>query len=289
MTRYDQAAPEPQGTDSGRHRRIGPVLLAFATGIALAPPGPGGAHEFWIEATPGPLAPEAVLSTHVRVGEDLVGDTLSWLPDTMSSMRHVPPGEDAADIPARLGDLPAIGALPLTEPGLHRLTVTTNPSYVVFDDMAEFADYLAYEGLDDVVDMHRARDLAETEIAEEYLRYARTLVQVGPVAPGQQDAPTGLALELVVDGTPFGEDPIVPVALYWQGEPLPSVQVAVFHRRGGNASTRRLFTTDDDGRIALPVSEEGIYLLNAVRMDPADGPGSVTWRSHWASMTFARP
>ena len=251
---------------------------------------PASAHEFWID----PQVADGTLTAHLRVGEDLRGDTLSYLPTTIASMRYLPPGGAAAEIGARIGDMPAIAGVALGVPGLHRLAVETLPAYIVFDDMAEFGDYLAYEGQEAVLDAHRARGLPETGIAEEYLRHARALVQVGPVGAGAGDTSSGMAFELVADGTPFAPDrDTLDLSLTWRGAPEADTQVALFHLPAGGAAgpdtVRGLHRTDAAGRVTVPLAGPGTYLLNAVRIEPAHGPGSVVWRSHWASLTFTLP
>ena len=260
--------------------------LALACLACLWLPGPLSAHEFWIDAGPD-------LTADIRVGQDFSGAALPYLDRTIAAMTHVSPGGETA-IPARLGDVPAIAGLAAPGDGLHLLTIETNPAYVVFDTLPEFEEYLAYEGLSLVAEAHRARGLPDTEIAEEYFRNARALVQVGPVGPGDTDRPTGLPLELVVQGTPFGGDGApVDLRLTWQGAPVPDTQVALFHLPDGGTApkdtVRTLATTDADGAVRFDPQGAGGYLFNAVRVEPAEGPGSVVWQSYWASLTFDLP
>ena len=267
-----------------------PSPLVRAALLALVPLGaPSTAHEFWI----APAAPRAEAgqtgTADLRVGDMLSGQAFPWLDEqTGDAAVHAPGG--TRQITGRDGDRPAL-SFALTEPGLHVITYRAVPNYVVFDDMADFAEALEYEGLDWVVAEHEARGLPPVEIAEAYIRNARALVQVGPAASGDTDRPTGMPLELVVLGNPYvaGQDAI-DVHLTWQGAPQPDVQVSVFRRPPGGTApgdvVRSLLTTDAGGRVRVPVAEDGVYLLNAVRMDPVSGPGSVVWQSHWASLTF---
>ena len=263
------------------HLRLRIALLA---GLLL--PGALDAHEFWIDAGPD-------LTADLRVGQDFSGAALPYLDRTIRSMRHVAP-DSTVEVAARLGDIPAIAGLSPAKDGLHALTVETQPAYVVFDSLTDFEDYLAYEGLASVVDLHRDRGLPEDDIAEQYIRNARALVQVGPVGPEDRDRATGLPLELVIAGTPFGaaDDPL-DVRLTWQGAAVEGTQVALFHLPDGGTApadtTRTLATTDETGTVRFARQGPGRYLLNAVRMEPADGPGSVVWQSHWASLTFDLP
>lgn len=260
---------------------------ALAVLICAVAAQPLTAHEFWIDAEPDG---EGQVSANLRVGQDLSGFALPYLNTTIKAMTHVSPSM-LRPIDARLGDRPAIRGLKVKERGLHILTVETNPSYIVFKDTPEFEDYLAYEGLTDIAAQHRGRGLPEMEIAEEYIRNARALVQVGPVGQKDTDRPTGLPFEIVIDGSPFveGQDTFA-VQLTWQGTAAADTQIAMFHvpdeGSSPDATIRTLLRTDDNGYAQFEKAGGGEYLLNAVRIAAVEGPGSVVWRSHWASLTF---
>ena len=139
---------------------------------------------------------------NMRVGQDFLGQALPYLTNTIAAMIHWSPA-GAASVEARLGDLPAMQGISLDQPGLHRLTLETKPAYIVFDDLAEFGDYLVYEGLQGTVNLHIERGLPDTEIAEGYIRNARALIQVGPADANQRDTPTGMPFEITALENPF--------------------------------------------------------------------------------------
>ncbi|MDI3336878.1 DUF4198 domain-containing protein [Defluviimonas aestuarii] len=281
------------------HKKLGghalkPIPARFLAQLVLialvATSQPLDAHEFWIDAGPGrPVMGESV-SADLRVGQDLSGAALPYLDTTFRSMTHVS-REGVEPLASRLGDRPAINDVTFGSNGLHILTVETHPAYIVFDTMPEFEAYLAYEGLTEIADRHRARGLPDTGVAEEYLRNARALIQVGSIGNSDVDRPTGMPFEIVVDGTPFiaGKRTLT-VRLTWQGAAAPHIQIALFHLPSGGTApgdtTRTLVETDGEGYAEFPMPGTGQYLLNAVRIEPADGPGSVVWQSHWASVSF---
>ena len=271
------------------HRLPISPLRALPWLVTLALAVPSHAHEFWIE----PARPQAEVgrpgAADLRVGGMLSGQRFPWLDEQTAAARLNAPG-GSREITARDGDRPAL-SYPLAEPGLHIVTYEAVPNYVVFNDLAEFAEALEYEGLEWVLAAHEARGLPPTEIAEGYIRNARALVQVGPPGPGDLDRPTGMPFELVVLGSPYlPKQAEIEVKLTWEGEPQAGVQVSVFRRPAGGTAPkdvlRSLATTDGEGRVRIPISESGFYLLNAVHMEPVAGPGSVVWQSHWASLTF---
>lgn len=267
------------------HLTRGLALLVF-----VVTAGPLAAHEFWIDTGTSVSVAGGSISADLRVGQELSGFALPYLDTTIRTMTHHAPTE-SLPVAARLGDRPAISGVSMRDDGLHILTVETNPSFIVFEDMTEFEKYLDYEGLLDVADLHRNRDLPETEIAEAYIRNARALVQVGSVGSGDVDRATGMPFEIVVEGTPFatGQETLT-VQLRWQDAGAAGVQIALFHlKRGASApeqTSRSITRTDKDGYAMFAMAGAGKYMLNAVRMDPVEGPGSVVWQSHWASITF---
>ncbi len=251
------------------------------------------AHEFWLDPQSSIVELGQSLSIDMRVGQNLVGQALPYLDNVVREIKHWP-SDAPSDLKARLGDRPAMQGVALDQPGLHRFTLETNPAFIVFDTFAEFTEYLEYEGLADIAVMHIDRQLSQADIAEAYIRNARTLVQVGPLAPDHSDASTGLPFELIVEGNPFTADQSeIDVMLSWQGDPAPFTQIAIFQKPSGvqapSVATRTLVTTDKAGIATISLGVAGQYLLNAVRMEPVAGPGSVVWQSHWASLTFEIP
>ena len=251
------------------------------------------AHEFWLDPQSSIVELGQSLSIDMRVGQNLVGQALPYLDNVVREMKHWP-SDAPSDLKARLGDRPAMQDVALDEPGLHRFTLETNPAFIVFATFAEFTEYLEYEGLAEIAVMHIDRQLSQVDIAEAYVRNARTLVQVGPLAPDHVDAATGLPFEFIVEGNPFAADQSeIDVRLTWQSEPAPFTQIAIFQKPSGvqasSVATRTLVTTDKEGVAKVSLDVAGQYLLNAVRMEPVEGPGSVVWQSHWASLAFNIP
>lgn len=271
-------------------KHISEMKLVAAILACASISAPLEAHEFWIDTDLSQFPTHHQVSADIRVGENLSGSALPYLNTTIRDMRHLSP-KTSRVVEARLGDRPAIKNVALRENGLHVLTVETNPSYIVFDDIPEFEAYLDYEGLSDIADEHLMRGLPETEIAEEYIRNARALIQLGPVQSDDVDQSSGLPFEIIVDGTPFADDlENLKVRLTWQGRVVPDAQITMFYAPSGSlapeGTERTLARTDSTGFATFRMRGSGKYMLNAVKMTPVRGPGSVVWQSHWASLTF---
>ena len=163
---------------------------------------------------------------------------------------------------------------------------------IEYDEFDTFVSHLAYEGLDDDVRLHKDRGLPQDGFSEAYIRNARALLQVGPADPADLDRPTGMPLGLFALQNPFVERVAeLEVQFLWQGAPVPNRQVSVFQRSTANGTagdvTRTLVITDAAGKAAIPLTQDGFYLLNAVQMKPVAGDDGFVWESHWATLTFA--
>jgi uncharacterized GH25 family protein len=270
-----------------------PLSIARAlavTGVLAGPLAvPAFAHEFWIEPDAPRVEVGETVRSELRVGAMLSGEAYPYLSDQIVAARlHAPSGVN--DIEGMEGDLPALTVAP-SEPGLHVILYHAAPAYIEYEDFETFRNYLAYEGLDDVVRLHKERGLPDAGFSEAYIRNARALLQVGPADPNSLDRPTGMPLELIALQNPFVAGLTeLDVQLLWQGAPVPNRQVSVFHRtQAGETAgevSRRLVATDAEGRATIPLTEGGFYLINAVQMKPAGAEEGIDWESHWATLTF---
>lgn len=265
--------------------------LLFLGLLLTAAARPALSHEYWIDAQKFQPTPDEEVTADLRVGSDLSGEVFPWLRQSFRSVLLWSPGQDPLALGGRAGDLPALRLPPLA-PGLHRISVETTPSFVLFEDMEKFEKYLEYEGLAATLDLHRSLGLPESDFGERYVRNARALIQSGPVTDADVDAPTGMAFELVAEANPYAAGRTdLPVRLIWQGQPVAGAQVALFHAPPDatppDGVTRLLFTTDADGRVTVPLRGAGLHLLSAVRIEPLEGSVAAVWQSWWASLTFA--
>jgi hypothetical protein len=254
-------------------------------------PQAGHSHEYWIAAQKFQINPGEAIIADLLVGSMMSGEAYPWLKRSAKAAKLWGPDGSAVEITGREGDLPALDVTPL-QAGLNRISFHSAPSYVVFEDFAGFQRYLDFEGLAGVAEAHRKRGLPEEDFIEEFTRNARALVQVGPVIDGQTDAPTGMPFELVAEGNPYTPGLTqLALRLTWNGQPAGGVQVGVFRTPPGatppEGVERGLFTTDDAGRVTVPVGLAGRYMLSAVHIEPLDAGTAAVWRSHWASLTFA--
>src|SRR3989442_9548037 len=256
----------------GVFRRLG-VLVAAAIALSRAPV---FAHEVWIEPTT--FSPDAgqIVGVRLRVGVDLLGDSLPRDPGLLNQFVFV----DAAGrkpVVGRIGDDPA-GFLRVAMPGLLVIGYRSNPSAVVLP-AEKFNQYLKEEGLDAVAALRARRNETGAAARELFSRCAKSLLLSGSPSEAQGDRLLGFTLELVAERNPYairaGED--LPVRLTYQNHPLAGALVAAMNRL--NPSEKQAARTDKLGRVRFRLGSGGMWLFKAVHMVPAPAGANAEWTS----------
>ena len=267
------------------------VVAAIAAFAGLALSASAGAHEFWISPDPYAAAIGERVVLRLRVGEKLKGDTLRYNPAKFNRFTTTM-DSGTFELSSRLGDDPAASYV-AQEPRLHVIAYQAKPERIDYADIRKFKDYLAYEGLTPGKGNGAvARQARDAPFAETYTRYAKALVQVGPVTPGDSDVPLSLAYELIAQGNPYDGGESIAVAFLAKGTRLAGAPVALFCKTG--TVKRTMLGTDERGEVQVPLGGCDEYLLNAVQIEgveaasrPAESEAvPVRWHSHWASLSF---
>ena len=250
------------------------------------------AHEYWIQ--PIDFTPDLNVRAlaDLRVGQDFKGDILSYI-GAFSVGYQITDTNGTRQIAGRDGDRPAL-SYETQAPGLNIMTYQTTKNRVRFDEWETFATYLVKQGMPEVIEQHRARNLPPTGFTELYSRYVKSLLVVGGETMGN-DRETGMRTELVALANPyalpFGEG--LPVQLFFEGAPLPDQQISIFVRSGTPGEEEFFETmsvrTDENGRALIRVVPGKRYMLNSIHLIEVVGRGEVVWESFWASLTFEVP
>jgi uncharacterized GH25 family protein len=257
----------------------------FCLGLLVGLTAPAAGHEFWIEPKEYRVEPGGTITADLKVGQHFRGSVFPYLTREFVSFKVRSPA-GSRDIKGDEGDTPAL-AIRSAEKGLNVISYLATAHRLDFDTWEEFVSYLEYEGLDWVPAAHKRRGLPDSGFAEEYIRCAKSLVQVGDPSAADQDVVTGVPLELVASKNPYADPGLIelPVTLLWNGKPLGDVQIRTF-RDDGRTVTETTTRTDSAGRALVPVAGGGKFLLNAVHMQEAPPGRNAAWESFWASLTF---
>ena len=256
------------------------------------------AHEFWLmpQSFTVPLAQSFQLE--LRVGAGWPGETLGRNPDYIE----------------RFGLLDAngerrIGGQPGGDPAGEVTAKTAGAAWAVFRskhsaitlEAPKFESYLRDEGLENIIEARRLSGTSDAPGREVYSRCAKSLLRASrPAATTATTAVktpaaflqrrTGLTLELIPQTDPqqLRGGGAFTVQLLYLNQPLRGALVkALPQTAAGDAQVAQITgRTDSQGRVTLPLSQGGVWLINAVHMVPAPPQYNAEWESVWSSLTF---
>jgi len=245
------------------------------------------AHEFWLEPLEFNVEVGTNIQAHIKVGEGLNGDSYAFFPRNFERF-DLTVNAKTAVLKNRFAKKPAVDQTTTTN-GLHILTYQSKPSRLRYEKREKFEKFLKEEGIEWVLKAHLERGLPELDFTELFKRFAKTLVKVGD-GKGS-DRLIGMPFEWVVLTNPYTEtsSKTVVAQLFFDGKPFENSAVNVFIKRDNKVS-RVSLKTDFKGKVEVPVSDGGLFLINAVHMvipDQADlRLKQAEWMSLWASTTF---
>jgi len=264
-----------------------PRLPLLALGLLLALP--AAAHDFWIEPTRFEPAPGEGVALRLFVGEHFRGDAVAR-PAAAGLHRFVVAdanGPASAAVPGRPGGDPA-GLLRLARPGAYVVGLHGKPNRIELP-ADRFNAYLELEGLQAILALRAARGQTDQPAREIYSRCAKSLLLSGPAAARgpAADRALGFPLELIAERRPetLPDGDALPVRLLYEGQPLAGALVVALRRADPARTIER--RSDAEGRVRLPLSGAGPWLVKAVHMRPAAAGSGADWESLWASLTFA--
>ncbi len=321
---------QPRRTRRPPGQRLAAALLA-AWALCAAP---ARAHDFWIVPAHFAPHPGEVLAVHLRVGDHAQGEPVPRSEERIVAFVLTGTAAEAAPavrVVGRDGALPA-GLVRLTQVGPQVLGYRSNRAWLELE-APRFEAYLQEEGLDAVLAARAAAGTSGAPGHEVYSRCAKALLCVRGDEAAPMDAPPdrllGFPLELLAESdpqtlsrrTPAGAVEVAPfrVRLLHDGVPLAGALVkasliltglgpdatpetAPVLAFGAPAGIGLHARTDAEGRVSLPLTCPGTWLVTAVHMvpappgtqadvapavsDAAPAPTTADWESLWASLSF---
>ena len=177
-------------------------------------------------------------------------------------------------------------------PGTHVVGVSTAARMIELT-AEEFNDYLAHDGVLDVLEARRRDGTADQDAAERYSKHVKTILQVGEPATDTFDHRLGYPIEIVPSANPAGlaVGGILEFLVLADGQPVADQLVYAsyegYHGHDETGAHREAATlrTDDDGQARVEITRPGRWYLRLIRMLPSDDEG-VDYESNWATLTF---
>ena len=245
---------------------------------------PAACHETWIEAESFYGKAGTKILADFMVGQNFKGDSLAYIPENIQ-FAGVMDGLGKIELKGFAGDYPAINISP-RQAGLQILYYYTKPERITYENFSEFEEFVRDNALEHIILEHHERKLKNKNFTEAYSRCAKALLWRGS-SPGH-DVAVGMPLEIILeDGLREVNDkgPLRPlvVRLLWQGKPKPGLQIKVFNR---SQMSLIKVKTNKFGRALIPITNTGLFMLNAVNIVPGEKSMNSDWHSYWASLTL---
>jgi uncharacterized GH25 family protein len=233
-----------------------PNRFAFPALLCASFPISARAHEFWIEPSSYRAEVGAQIGVALRVGEHFKGKPVGRASDRVERFAAVWWGDDQkrqeAAIEGKDGDEPA-GELTPSHAGLHLVIYDSDHARIELEG-EKFESYLKAKGLEAIREQRRTRNENAKAAREVYSRCAKSLIFVADESKrdvSERDHAVGMPLEIVAQFNPYAEQAPrdAKFLVYFDGKPLPNVQVTALSRQ----QTRPLQTqrSTKDGEITL--------------------------------------
>ncbi len=177
--------------------------------------------------------------------------------------------------------------------GTYVLGVSTNPTVFTLTAQ-EFNDYLAHDGVIDVLADRELNGKMGDEATERYSKHVKALVQVGETRSAAFSHALGYGAEFIPLQNPYelGVGDELEVRFVRSGQPVANQLIYASHEgfHGHDAAgehtvavTRR---TDAQGVARIPLSDAGRWFIRAIHMVETTSEADVDYESNWATLTF---
>jgi uncharacterized protein DUF4198 len=258
----------------------GLLLLGALLSTAL----PLAAHDHWIAPSSFHPAPGERVDLCLRAGHPAQFE--EQLRDPRRALRFEVLGPAGAKpVPGLDGKSPA-GIWRPREEGVHVVVYRSNHALAELE-AGKYAEFLASEGLDDVLAERERRGESALPGRDSYARFDKTLVRVGGGSSAGYERVAGLPLELSLETDPFtwtgGE---LVLRLDFEGQPLEGRQIKLVRLERPHLVL--LARTDEHGRVRLRPESGGPWCAFAVHQRRATEEQGLEgdWEGFWASLAF---
>ncbi len=210
------------------------------------------AHEFWLQPSQFFVQPGSVIKLHLLVGENFNGDSWANRSTRTDKLLHYQ-YHKVTDITASIkNDDTTACNIRLSEAGTHLLYLHSNPSYIALD-ADKFNDYLADDGLDNIVALRQQNKELNKPARERYERFSKTFIQCGNVSSPLPAAQNDAMLDMQLLNNPYtiNSDNTLQIQAFFNQRPLTNKKIVAWHKtKEGVFQNTHNYLTGADGKIS---------------------------------------
>lgn len=244
-------------------------------------------HEFWLQPKRFIIKPGEAVGIKFQVGENFTGENWEGNKSSAQQLRLFYKDVDD-DLINLLGDSTRGDSLKLQffDEGTVMIAFqSTNKFIQIAPD--SFLMYLKEDGIQNAIDFRAEKGLTDSMGREYNQRSVKTIFQVGKVKDSAYNRKTGLPLDIIPLSHPYAlqKGQKLPVKILFKDSLLVNNMVRVWHKHNGKTEASTLYT-DADGRLQVPVSLAGEWMLSVVKMEPLADSSGADWQSYRGSLTW---
>ncbi|ARU88821.1 hypothetical protein B9K09_12975 [Pseudomonas sp. M30-35] len=269
----DDVAHAPNKLTLRLRQGVAILAMLMLTPLAMA-------HEFWLVPHDAQTGLEQKVVFELRVGPTWPGVQTPRI-DNLVNWFKAKDAQGEWKVAGRDRTL-AVGNFTTRSPGATVVGMRTNSAHLELS-ASEFNQYLMEEGLTEVMKTRARFGLGDAPGRENFSRCAKSIILVDGQSQGY-DNQIGLPLELIPQTDPLAlrtDEPFV-VQLLFLGKPLPNTLIKA--QLKAEPPIELSATSDAAGRVMFTLPQDGLWLFNAVHMEPSTEDDS-DWESLWASLT----
>jgi hypothetical protein len=258
-----------------------PVFVAVL--FLLATAGTLGAHDLFLKLDAYFVSPGTTLIVRVLNGTFSTSEGAVARDRVRDITVVTPVGTTRVDTAAWVaqGDT-SILTVSTRESGTYVIGASLGPRELKLE-AKDFNDYLAHDGVPDVLAARREARELNRPARERYSKHVKALVQVGNRRTEGYQTALGYPAELIPLDNPYalGAGGIFRVRALVDGQPVASQLVSLGGRQG-QWSAR----TDRAGVARFQISSRGSWYVKFIHMRPAAADSMIDYESKWATLTF---
>lgn len=171
-------------------------------------------------------------------------------------------------------------------PGTYVAGVSTYPKEINLK-AADFNDYLAHDGIPDILAERKKRGELNKNVRERYSKHVRAVFQVGDTVSDEFRKPLNYPVEIIPQQNPYvlKVGHILTVKCMLEGQPLVN-QFVIAGWETSAGKLQKLSTRTDSGGLAqFKLGGAGKWYVKLIHMRPLSEPG-LDYESKWATLTF---